>query len=67
MPKKPVADVSDTETRATSEHAPDLRPAPRSLDHYELPRAFKPTWRTLIPRPIKNFIRMWMERFGVSS
>ena len=25
MPKKPVADVSDTETRATSEHAPDLR------------------------------------------
>lgn len=47
--------------------APDLRPAPRSLDQYELPRAFKPTWRTLIPRPIKNFIRMWMERFGISS
>ena len=25
MAKKPVANASDTETRATSEHAPDLR------------------------------------------
>ena len=47
--------------------APDLRSAPRSLVDYVLPSAFKPTWRTRIPRPIKNFIRMWMERFGISS
>jgi glycosyltransferase involved in cell wall biosynthesis len=48
-------------------HDPETRIAPRSLDHYEVPRAFQPTWRTRIPRPIKNFLRMWMERFGVSS
>jgi glycosyltransferase involved in cell wall biosynthesis len=47
--------------------APDVRMAPRSLNEYELPHAFKPTWRTRIPRPVKNFLRMWMERFGISS
>lgn len=48
-------------------HAPDVRVAQRSLNDYELPHAFKPTWRTRIPRPVKNFLRMWMERFGISS
>ena len=47
--------------------APDVRAVPRSLNDYELPHAFKPTWRTRIPRPVKNFLRMWMERFGISS
>lgn len=47
--------------------SPDRRSAPRGLDQYEIPRAFRPTWRTLIPRPVKNFIRMWMERMGRST
>ena len=46
---------------------PDARTSPRNLSEYEIPRAFKPTWRTRIPAPIKNSIRKWLERFGISS
>jgi len=46
---------------------PDYRAPIRSIEDYEVPRALKPTWRTLIPRPIKNFARTWMERIGISS
>lgn len=45
----------------------DSRAPVRSLDDYEVPRAFKPTWRTLIPSPVKNMARMWLERMGISS
>ena len=45
----------------------DQRDEQRDLGSYEIPRAFKPTWRTLIPRPVKNFIRTWMERLGRST
>jgi len=45
----------------------DQREEKKDLGSYEIPRAFKPTWRTLIPRPIKNFIRTWMERSGRST
>lgn len=47
--------------------ATDRRAAPDSLDRYEIPAAFRPTWRTKIPRPIKNWIRTWMERLGRST
>ena len=46
--------------------ATDRRAAPDSLDRYEIPAAFRPTWRTKIPRPVKNWIRAWMERWGRS-
>jgi len=46
---------------------PDLRVPPDSIDHYKVPAAFKPTWRTLIPRPVKNLARTWLERMGISS
>lgn len=47
--------------------APDRREPPSSLDRYQVPQEMKPTWRTRIPDPIKNFARKWLERFGVSS
>ncbi|HOW96286.1 MAG TPA: glycosyltransferase family 4 protein [Kiritimatiellia bacterium] len=43
---------------------PDRRAPALSLDRYEVPRELKPTWRTLIPAPVKNMLRKWMERFG---
>lgn len=46
---------------------PDRRLPPRPLDQYEISSAFKPTWRTLVPRPIKNWIRTRMERMGRST
>lgn len=46
---------------------PDRRAPVMDLADYTIPKAFQPTWRTLIPRPLKNFIRTWMERFGMSS
>jgi glycosyltransferase involved in cell wall biosynthesis len=46
---------------------PDHRVPVRPLSAYEVPRAFKPTWRTLIPAPVKNVTRMWLERLGISS
>jgi len=48
-------------------NAPDHRAPIGSLDDYKVPRALKPTWRTMIPRPIKNFARTWLERMGISS
>ncbi len=47
--------------------ASDGRSPIKSIETYEVPRALKPTWRTLIPRPVKNFARMWLERLGRSS
>jgi glycosyltransferase involved in cell wall biosynthesis len=37
------------------------------LDRYDVPNAFQPTWRTKIPRPVKNLLRTWLERMGRSS
>ena len=47
--------------------APDHRAPPQALADYAIPNALQPTWRTWIPRPLKNFIRTWLERFGISS
>lgn len=47
--------------------ASDERKAPVPLTRYRIPDAFKPTWRTMIPRPVKNVIRAWLERMGISS
>lgn len=47
--------------------APDRRDPVKSVDTYEVPRALRPTWRTLIPRPLKNVARTWLERMGISS
>jgi len=46
-------------------NGPDRRPMPLSLDHYDIPREMKPTWRTRIPAPLKNFARKWMERWAL--
>lgn len=45
----------------------DQRSPALSVKQYSIPRAMKPTWRTLIPVPVKNFIRKRLERFGISS
>ena len=45
----------------------DLRQPVLSISNYVVPDAFRPTWRTWIPRPIKNIARTWMERRGISS
>ncbi len=47
--------------------APDRRAAPEPIERYEIPAAFRATWRTKIPRPLKNWIRTWMERMGRST
>lgn len=47
--------------------APDHREPVCDLARYEMPEAFRPTWRTLIPRPVKNLARTWLERMGISS
>lgn len=47
--------------------SPDTRAPVRPLSDYEIPRAMLPTWRTWIPRPIKNAARAWLERMGRSS
>lgn len=46
---------------------PDHRPPPESLQDYTVPSAMQPTWRTRIPAPLKNAVRKWLERFGISS
>lgn len=48
-------------------HTPDGREAQIPLEKYTLPVAMRPSWRTLVPRPIKNWARTWLERFGVST
>jgi glycosyltransferase involved in cell wall biosynthesis len=45
---------------------PDRRAAPLPLERYVVPGAMRPTWRTRIPPPVKNFLRKWMERMGIS-
>lgn len=47
--------------------APDRRLPACPMDRFEIPRAFQATWRTLIPRPLKNLARTWLERMGISS
>jgi glycosyltransferase involved in cell wall biosynthesis len=47
--------------------APDRRPPPLPLNTYDVPADLRPTWRTRIPVPVKNFARKWMERMGVSG
>lgn len=46
---------------------PDRRKPVKSLDRYDVPVAMRPTWRTRVPVPIKNWARKWMERAGISS
>jgi len=46
---------------------PDQRVNVLSMEKYSIPIAMQPTWRTRIPAPIKNSIRKWLERFGISS
>lgn len=45
----------------------DERPAPLPLSAYRVPRAMRPTWRTCIPRPVKNWLRARLESMGISS
>ena len=47
--------------------APDRRAPARPLSRYDLPRALRPTWRTRVPPGLKNVLRKWLERFGISS
>lgn len=46
---------------------PDRRPPPLVLEEYFVPRSMRPTWRTRIPPPVKNFLRKWLERMGIST
>ncbi len=39
---------------------------PLPLADYSIPAGMRPTWRTRVPTPIKNFVRKWMERRGWS-
>lgn len=61
-----MADETAKSFRSVCE-APDRRLQPRPIDQYEIASAFKPTWRTFVPRPIKNWIRTRMERMGRST
>lgn len=45
---------------------PGSRKVPLSLDAYEMPDVFGPTWRRFIPRFIKKMVRTKMERMGKS-
>lgn len=46
---------------------PDDRMPALSLENYRIPRAMLPTWRTRIPPSVKNFLRKWLERLGIST
>lgn len=46
---------------------PDLRPSAIPLGNYRIPKAMRPTWRTRIPRPIKNWLRAHLESLGIST
>ena len=46
---------------------PDERAEALSLSRYNIPRTMRPTWRTRVPEPLKNRIREWLERIGVST
>jgi glycosyltransferase involved in cell wall biosynthesis len=43
---------------------PPVSYAVRPLGEAAFPRELRPTWRTLIPLPVKNFARRWMYRLG---
>lgn len=45
----------------------DQRPSAVPLSAYRVPRAMRPTWRTWIPRPVKNWLRARLESMGISS
>ena len=45
---------------------PDVREPVMSLGRYQIPRAMLPTWRTRVPLCIKNVLRKWLERLGIS-
>ncbi len=45
---------------------PDSRDQPLDLADYAVPSDLRPTWRTLIPRPVKNWVRTCLERFAIS-
>ncbi len=61
-----MADTYAADFRRVLEE-PDTRPPARALDMYEIPSAMRPTWRTRIPRPIKNWLRARLESIGISS
>lgn len=46
---------------------PDRRQAVYPFSQYNIPRAMQPTWRMWLPAGMKNLIRKWLERFGISS
>jgi|BioPla2DNA2_1021312.scaffolds.fasta_scaffold11182_4 glycosyltransferase involved in cell wall biosynthesis len=46
---------------------PDTRSPALSLGHYLVPPAMRPTWRMWLPAGLKNLIRKWLERYGISS
>lgn len=54
------------ETLKTLVSLPDRRMPARNLANYDMPRALCPTWRTRLPDGLKNFLRTWFERIGVS-
>jgi glycosyltransferase involved in cell wall biosynthesis len=43
---------------------PPISCAVRPLGEAAFPRELRPTWRTLIPLPVKNFARRWLYRLG---
>ncbi|MGD9781932.1 MAG: glycosyltransferase family 4 protein [Kiritimatiellia bacterium] len=54
------------ETLKTLVSLPDRRMPARDLANYDMPRALCPTWRTRVPPTLKNFLRKWLERLGIS-
>ncbi len=46
---------------------PDRREPQSDLAEFTVSKALNPTWRTLIPGPVKRNLRKWLERIGVSS
>lgn len=61
--------MTDAYARAFRETlaSPDRRPAPLELSRYEVPRSLRPTWRRLVPRSVKTFLRTRLERLGRST
>jgi hypothetical protein len=41
---------------------PPVSYAVRPLQEVAFPRELRPTWRTMIPLPMKNFARQWLYR-----
>lgn len=51
---------------ASASQKPDSRAAALDISQYDVPKELRPTWRTLIPVPIKNRIRSCLEKFSIS-